>query len=223
MRIISLIVGGALSLMSCASPSTPTGSSQGPREPSLAIRCDASGASPLICIAVSFCGFTECNFDVTAETDWATADPGIVRQQAQPNFFEAVGEGDTVITASNSRIHRQARLPVSVFPGTAPLPTGEVWGRVTEGATVGGRPIQGATIRIRGGLIGEWTTTSGQPPAPKPGFGFVLGGANGFQFLGVPRGTYELSIEAPDYASQTRTINVTSPGSLSSHFELVRR
>ena len=186
------------------------------------------GASPLICVSQTYCaGLYRCpdpagdKADVTGRSEWTVEHPHIVRQQSQPNWFVAESAGNTVVRVRDPVIRQEATVRLSVFPGTPPLQTSEVWGRVTEAGTSTG--ISGAVLEITNGLVAGRTAVSGTAPALLPGYVFRLGGTNGFQFFGIPRGTYELTIRAAGYVPQTRTITVEPPGGPSASFELVRQ
>ena len=192
--------------------------------------CDSSGSSPLICVAQSYCsGLYRCpdpsgdNADVTARVEWTVEHPDIVRQDQRPNWFVAVAPGDTVIRLRDRVIQQDASVRLSVFPGTVPLLTTEVWGRVWEAGTSPRIGIGGAVVEITNGLVAGRTSTTGIPQTLLPGYFFLLGGSDGYQIFGVPRGTYELTVRAQGYVSQTRTVTVMPPGSPSANFELVRQ
>jgi len=61
--------------------------------------------------------------DVTLSANWVVADSSIVRM-LEPGIFTAVGPGHTFVRATWERLTSPMR-PVSVFPGTPPIPTGE--------------------------------------------------------------------------------------------------
>jgi hypothetical protein len=218
----------SLCTVACGSPAEPD-----PRTGYMALRavCDDTGSTQLTCLAQTYCaGLYRCpepqldGADVTARTQWTVEHPAIVRPGAQPNGFLAAAPGHTVIRAHSDLAATDATVRVAVFPGVgSPLMTTEVWGRVTEAGTTPPAGVSGAVIELSGPLVGTHTAISGGSPALLPGYVFVLGGNNGFQFFGIPRGTYQVSIRAEGFAPQTQSITVSPPGSPSSiDFQLRR-
>jgi hypothetical protein len=225
MRACAILL--ALTSLAIACSDAPTAPSGRTGTTLLRVRCDNSGTTPLICVAQASCvGGYPCNdpagedADITARAEWTVGDPTVLRQLT-PNTFLAVGPGNTVVRVRDPISRQEQNVRVSVFPGTAPLLTAEVWGRVTDAGTRA--EISGAVIEIRGALIGSRTSISGTDAELIPGYFFLLRGSNGFQFFGVPRGTYETSVSANGYAPQTRTVMVDPPGGPSAIFELVRQ
>jgi hypothetical protein len=227
MRTICLLLIAAMLPGCSSSPTAPDG-----RTGYIGLRavCDDTGPAQMICVAQTYCaGGYRCpdpradNADVTARAEWTVAHPAIVRQGAQPNWFLAAGPGDTVVRVRDASIQQETIVRVSVFPGVpSPLLTTEVWGRVTEAGTAPAAGIRGAVTELSGALIGTRTAVSGGTPALLPGYVFVLGGDNGFQFFGIPRGTYQLSVRAEGFVPQTQTLTITAPGSPMVNFQLVR-
>jgi hypothetical protein len=227
MRTITLVLVG-VAVTGCSSPTSPVDSRTG----FLALRtiCDDSGPVQLICVAQAYCsGSYRCpdprldNVDVTARTQWTIDNPAVIRHGAQPNWFLAVAPGHTVIRATTDVATTLTNVRVGVLPGVpSPLLTAEVWGRVTEAGPLPAPGIAGAVLELSGPLIGTRTAISGGAPERVAGYDFVLGGTNGYQFFGVPRGTYQLTIRAEGYAPQTQTVAVMPPGSPLVEFRLQR-
>ncbi len=224
MRQVSLLMM-SLYFVSCASPTSPD-----PRTGVMALRavCDDSGSSPLICVAQTYCaGLYRCpdpagdNADVSSRAEWTVEHPSIVHLGAQPNWFVAASPGDTVIRVRYDAIQQEATVRVSVFPTVpAPMLTAEVWGRITEAGTSPATGIRAARIELTGALTGTRTAISGSAPSLVPGYVFVLRGEDGYQFFGIPRGTYQLTVSADGYAPQTQTVTVVPPGSPMVSFQL---
>jgi hypothetical protein len=228
MRTTIALLLASVCTVACGSPTEPD-----PRTGYVALRavCDDTGSTQLTCAAKTYCaGLYRCpepqldGADVTARTQWTVEHPAIVRQGAPPNAFVAVAPGHTVIRAHSDLAATDATVRVAVFPGAAsPLMTTEVWGRVTEAGTTPPAGISGAVIELSGALVATQTAISGGSPSLLPGYVFVLGGNNGFQFFGVPRGTYQVSIRANGFTPQAQSITVAPPGSPASiDFQLRR-
>jgi len=183
-------------------------------------------ASQLQCQAVAdiaglyvYCPMSE---DVTQAADWTVGDGSVVRT-LMPGVFAAVATGHTFVHATWHGLDSNdfGRNPVAVFPGTAPLPTYEVFGTVSQaGQTPSASPISGAVIQVLDGLVAGQMATSGVPPALLPGYLGPFGGQGYYRILGVPPGTYHLRISKDGYASQDRTVTV-STGSPSADFQLL--
>jgi hypothetical protein len=157
--------------------------------------------------------------DVTQSASWVIADPAIVRMVA-PGTFAAAGIGDTFVRATWQGLGSTMR-PVSVFTGTAPLPTYEIFGSVWQaGQTPTSSYIDGAVIQIMNGLVAGRTVTSGVPPPLPPGYLGPFGGKGYYRLLGVPPGTYRVRIAKDGYASQERDVTVVGPGSPVADFQL---
>ena len=226
MRTIFLLTM-SLVAVGCSSPTAPD-----TRTGYMALRaiCDDTGSSQLICVAQTYCaGLYRCpdpsgdNVDVTAQAEWTVDDSSIVRQGSQPNWFIAVAPGHTVVRARHAAAAIEAPVRLGVFPGiSVPRLTTEVWGRVSEAGTTPASGISGAVVEITGGLVGSRTMTTGTSPAFIPGYFFDIRGPDGYQFFGIPRGTYELTVRAPGYAPKTQTVTVNPPGSPSVMFQLDR-
>jgi hypothetical protein len=217
MRVTVFVFAALMS--GCSSPTSPESTGE------MEVRVACTEGNPLVCAARTFC-FANCSspagegMDVTTAAEWTVEPPGIVRQ-VERNTFAAVTPGDTAVTVRHAGSARATTLPLSVFANTPPLPTVEVWGRVTDAAT--GQEVSGAVVEFTSGVVAGRTATSGASAALLPGYTFVLRGANGFQFFGVPRGTYDLAIRATGYAGQTRTVLVSPTGALQVNFQLVRQ
>ena len=209
----------------CDSPTRPDGRTG---QIALAILCDGSGAAPLRCSATTYCaGLYPCpdlaggGSDVTLSATWSSANASIARPIG-PGVFEAVGLGDTVIHASFGVISPAAQT-ISVFDGTAPLPTNEIFGSIwAAGQTLANGAIDGAVIDVLNGQIAGRTATSGVPPPLPPGFFGPFGGRGYFRILGVPPGAYTLRVVADGFVTQERTVVVPARGSPAADFQMVR-
>jgi hypothetical protein len=213
-------VGGfAAFLVACGgeNPSAPT--RYGP--PILIVSCTA-GTSPLLCTARIECWGFPCApeitaTDVTSQAVWESGDPSVARIIAL-GAVEAVGTGDTLVRAHWQ--HFDAQRTVSVFPGTPPLPTHEIFGGVWEaGKTPATGAISGANIEVTSGLLAGRSVTSGVPPPLLPGFFGPFGGPGYYRILGVPPGTYRLRVRREGYITQERDVTVSN-GSPLADFQL---
>ena len=160
--------------------------------------------------------------DVTETATWIASDASIVRALT-PGVFTAIGVGHTAVHAVWSGLDSDdsARTPIAVFPGTAPLPTYEIFGSVwRDGQTPATSYIAGAVIEVLDGLIAGQSSTSGLPPPLLPGYLGPFGGPGYYRILGVPPGTYRLRISKNGYLSQERTVSV-STGDPLANFQLV--
>lgn len=226
MRTI-FVLTTSLVVVGCSSPTAPD-----TRLGYMGLRaiCDDTGSSQLICVAQTYCaGLYRCpdptgdNADVTARTEWTVDHPSIVRQGSQPNWFIAVAPGHTVVRLRSALAAPEATIRLGVFSGgSVPLLTTEVWGRVSEAGTTPASGISGAVVEITGGLVGSRTMTTGTSPAFIPGYFFDIRGPDGYQFFGIPRGTYELTVRAAGYAPKTQTVTVNPPFSPTVSFQLNR-
>jgi hypothetical protein len=123
-----------------------------------------------------------------------------------------VAVGDTVIRAKlpgTLGVVGSAERPVSVFPGTPPLPTGEISGAVVEaGKTPFTGGISGALIEVLDGLIAGRTAKTGVPPELPPGFLGPFGGSEYYRILAVPPGRYHLHVSAQGFITEERVVSV---------------
>jgi hypothetical protein len=151
--------------------------------------------------------------DVTPSAVWTAADSSIVTSVG-PGIFAAGGVGDTFVRATWQSLTSPMR-PVSVFAGTGPLPTYEIYGSVWQAGQVPASSyIDGATIQILSGLVAGRSVTSGVPPPLPPGYLGPLGGPGYYRLLGVPPGTYRVQIVKAGYVSQELDVTVVGPGPL---------
>jgi hypothetical protein len=145
--------------------------------------------------------------DVTQSAVWTAGDSTVLRHVA-PGVFESVSPGDSFVAAAWQNLPSYGR-PVSVFPGTAPLLTYEISGRVT--AANGSGAIDGAAIQILDGLVAGRSAISGVPPAVLPGYSdFFAAGAGAYRLLGVPPATYRVRATKDGYITQERSVTVRS-------------
>jgi len=219
----TLLIGSVALAISCdaCSPSAPSCTDQYGRGATgftaLDMSCSVIGSN-LQCQAVAtnkhelyvYCPMEQ---DVTQSAVWTAGDSSVVRMAA-PGIFQAVGRGDTFVRAAwhtmNAYMLNSYMRPVSVFAGTPPLPTYEVFGSVYQkGQTPATGAITGAVIQILDGLVAGRTATSGVLPALLPGFLGPFGGPGYYRLLGVPPGTYRLRITRDGYVSQERDVIVT--------------
>jgi hypothetical protein len=230
-RDVLLALPAALMMINCSSgPAAPSCTDQSGRGETalnaVKVSCKAAG-SRLQCQAIAsieglyvYCPRTE---DVTASAVWAAGDSAIARLVA-PGQFEAAGVGDTTVHAAWQNLDSNAfgLTPVSVFPGTPPLPTHEIAGTVTDASRGPGIAIAGATVEILDGIVAGRTATTGVPPPLLPGY---LGpfDINGYRLLGVPPGTYHVRATKGGYVSQDAVATVTETGGPRISFALAPR
>jgi hypothetical protein len=157
--------------------------------------------------------------DVTQAANWTIADSAVARV-ASAGTFEAVSAGHTVVQATWNNL--AAARAIAVFPGTAPLPTNEIFGNVSDAAQGPAIGISGAVVQVLDGLVAGQTATSGVPPPLLPGYVGPLGGAGYYRILGVPIGTYHIRITKDGYVSQDRIVTVINAGSPVADFQLVK-
>jgi hypothetical protein len=228
------IVGVILTTVACNSPTAPD-----PRTGIVELRissCDFTGRSPLECRAQLICnGLYPCpslesnSRDVTEAATWNATPAAIVRVVAAGRI-EAVGVGDGAVsvayTSEGNRL--QSSRTVSVFGGTAPLPTAGIGGSVSEiGKTLSTGGIQGAVVEIVNGLVAGRTATTGTTPMPV--FGFSASSLAPYQYaiFGVPPGRYTVRVIAEGFVSVERSMTVTDAtrwdDSGSGDFQLLRR
>jgi hypothetical protein len=178
----------------------------------LTVSCPTVG-SQLQCQAVAsisglyvYCPMQQ---DVTQAAGWTTGDSSIVRNVA-PGVFEAVSPGDTVVNAAWQNLPSyNPGLPVSVFPGTPPFRTYDIEGSVFLNGQIPLTAINGASIQILNGLVAGRAEISGVTPTPLPGYSSYSVSLGHFRFLGVPPGTYRLSVTKDGYRSQERDVTVS--------------
>jgi hypothetical protein len=225
-----LLSAAALTLSLACGSGSPTKPDGRTGYLALSIVCDGSGRILLRCSAATVCaGAYACPApgprEVTQEAAWSSADTGIARLVA-PGTFEAAGLGDTVIYARIPGFFSglsEAQRTISVFEGTAPLPTNEIFGSVWEaGRTPATSTINGAVVEVLTGQVAGRTAISGVPPPLPPGFVGPFGGPGYYRILGVPPGTYGLRVVAAGYLSQERIVTVPANASPSANFEMAR-
>jgi len=215
-RVIVLVL--AATSFSCDSKDSPTAPTRGGVS-FLMIDCDTSGA----CNARAVCAGFYCGpgtpEDVTAEAEWTSVDPSVVRMLS-PGRLQAVRPGDTFLKVTWSSAYGQQT--VSVFPGTPPLPTYFIWGDAFEtGKTPGTGLLDGAVIEIlTGPLKGRRTVTGGPQYAP-PGFGTGAPASPGrYTIYGVPPGVHRLRVSKTGFKTQETEVSFES-GTPQASFEMV--
>lgn len=196
-------------VVACGSES-PTAPDSRPGVYGLLLLCDDSGSSPLVCRAETFCtgspGCSAVRGDVTAVAEWSGSSNLRV---VGPGRFEASGVGDgNVHVVDRVSTGSSNERTVSVFPGTAPLPTTHIQGTVVEA----GRPsadaeIPDASIEVlTGPLAGRQAQSGVLPSYTPPGFFSCAVSApftkGRFCFQGVPSGTIRLRVSAAGYVTQ---------------------
>jgi hypothetical protein len=208
-------------LAACGKDANPIGP---PRygTPIVTIACQQL-TDPLGCQAHVTCSLYPCApgtpDDVTQQATWTTGDPSVA-VVVGPGRVSAVAPGNTVVQATWTTAGSAFRS-ISVFPGTPPLPTAEIFGSVyAKGQTAATGPIDGAVVEILDGLVAGKTATSGVPPPLLPGYSGPVGGAGYYRLLGVPPGSYTVRVMKSGYATQERTVVVTATGSPSADFPL---
>jgi hypothetical protein len=213
----------ALALNDCGS--TPTAPDRH-GFPIITLVCVPLTTSSTLCRASVSCSLYPClpgtPEDVTTLATWTSDDQTIVRIGG-PGRLDAVGVGDTVVRAAWDAIGVGGGWrPVSVFPGTAPLPTYEISGGIYDGSVSPRAPLNGATIEIIDGPPSGKTSVSGADPQLPPGFtsfGPMMPGR--YRLLGVPAGTFRLRATKDGYVPQER--DVTGSTFTGADFELQRR
>jgi hypothetical protein len=195
--------------------STPTAPDGRNGSPVILVRCETGSASALGCVAPVACSLYPCQpgtpADVTATATWTTDDP-LVARVTGPGTVVSVGLGNTVVRAVSSGIGEGSR-PVSVFTGTAPLPTFGLQGTVYEGATWTDGKIDGAVVEVILGLVNGRTATTGARPVPMPGFFAPGPAAPGLYIInGVPPGAIRLRVTKDGYVPVERDVTVSFSG-----------
>jgi hypothetical protein len=217
----STTAGLSLLLVACGSgtPSAPTRYG----EASLSVSCATGGADPLRCTSrISHCLPYPCSpavpgTDLTTQSTWESGDPAVARI-VEPGVVAAAGIGDTFIRVLWQSY--EAYQTVSVFAGTPPLPTQEIFGSIYDaGKTLADGAITGATVEVIEGFLAGRTATSGVPPPTPPGFFGPFGGPGYYRILGIPAGRYRLRATKSGYLAQEREVMVTT-GSPSADFQL---
>jgi hypothetical protein len=178
------------------------------------IVCDAPGAGAFTnCRATVGCSLYSCApdipEDVTTAAEWTSDAPEIMRI-ASPGRLEAVSPGDTVVRAKWTYGAGATSYwrHVSVFPGTAPLPTYQIAGRIYDVSVSPRVPLDGVTIEILNGLVAGRRATSGSAsPMSMPGFTPPPDTLPGSYYVpGVPSGTHRLRVSKDGYVSQERDV-----------------
>ncbi len=195
--------------------------------PVVTLICVAGTASSTLCRASVSCSLYPCMpgtpEDVTAVATWTSDDQTIVKIAA-PGRLDSVGVGDTVVRATWSAAGVGGGWrAVSVFPGTAPLPTFEISGTIYDGSVSPRAPLNGATVEIVSGIAGGKRVVSGVEPPMPPGFTPIFGGvpAGMYRILAVPDGIARLRVTKDGFIPQEREVGgVTFAGA---NFELQRR
>jgi hypothetical protein len=207
---LALLAVGALASGCGSSPAAPDRT--GPV--TVIITCTSSAARVSTCIASVSCGLYGCRpgtpVDATSTSNWTSDDPSIVRI-VSAGLLEAAAPGNTVVRATH-QLAGQGTQSISVFPGTAPLPTFVLAGTVFDGSDPSRLPLNGATIQVLSGLVGGRTATSGTEAQFMPGF-WPPGGrfpAGAYEIFGVPSGNYRLRVSKTGYVPQERDIGPAS-------------
>ena len=171
--------------------------------------CTTDGANMRCAATASITGlYVYCRMtqDVTLAATWTSGDARIARALGN-GVFEPAGIGDTTVAATWQGI-KSSDNPVSVFPGSPPLPTFEILGAVTQaGQPLSTGGISGATIQIMDGIVA--------------GRAVVSGGVGIYRLLAVPIGTYTVRASKSGYLSQDAIVTVIPLGGPSKNFELI--
>lgn len=160
--------------------------------------------------------------DITAAASWLVGNPTIVKSDGS-GVFESGRAGDTVITAKWQNLASYDK-PVSVFPGTPPYPTYEIFGTVSNSTVpppLSNAAMNGATVTILDGLLAGRSVTSGVPPPLLPGYFGPFGGTGYYRLLAVPPGTYTVRATKDGYLPLTKVGTVGYEGGPSIDFPLV--
>jgi hypothetical protein len=150
--------------------------------------------------------------DVTALASWSVGDPTIVKSDGG-GVFEAIRAGDTTIEATWERTTTFGPKPVSVFQGTPPYPTYEIFGTVRD-AMAANAGMNGATVTILDGVVAGRSVTSGVPPPLLPGYVGPFGGTGYYRLLGIPAGMYTVRATKDGYQPMTKTVTVRGGSSI---------
>lgn len=232
-RVICVIAALVATGLSCGGPSAPSCTDSLGRGAisfnELRISCNSTD-SAMQCAATADNGadlyvYCPMSQDVTQHATWSVGDPTIVTLVA-PGRFEARVEGNTYVRAAwnptADPVLTSVMRPVSVFAGTGPMPTMEIFGSVYQrGSTPATGAINGAVVQILDGLVTGRLATSGMPPPLLPGYFGPFGGPGYYRLLGVPAGSYHLRITREGYADQEVSVTVTTIGSPVVDFQLV--
>lgn len=189
--------------------------------PQLLILCEPANVPLTTCRATVRCWLYPCApgtpTDVTTVATWSTDNEHVIRVSG-PGRLESTGPGDTLVRASWSQTGHWR--PISVFPGTSPLPTYSIEGYIYEGTPTARVPLDGATVEVLNGVVSGRTALSGAPPALLPGVTpFTAPGL--YRIPGVPDGTFRIRVTKEGYFEQDREVSgVQFTGA---HFYLQRR
>lgn len=99
---------------------------------------------------------------------------------------------------------------MSVFPGTAPLPTFVLGGTVVDGSDPARPALNGATVQVLTGLVAGKTAVSGIPAPYLPGFWTPNPStfpAGSFTIFGVPQDNYRVRVFKTGYITQERDLS----------------
>ena len=173
--------------------------------PQVTITCEPVSSTVTLCLAPVHCSGEPCQpgtpVDVTTIARWEVDDPEVVRVTG-PGRLEAVAPGDTLVHATWSISHYWRR--VSVFPGTAPLPTYSIDGYIYEGTPAARVPLDGAIVEVLNGVVAGRRAISGAHPLAPGGSPIVAPGR--YEIDGVPSGTFTIRVTKEGYLDQEREV-----------------
>lgn len=156
-----LIVAITIALVGCQSPTEPTFKGYDSEDgASLYAACFGDGSRALRCSVLlqSVDNTASGSSDMTTRAEWLISDSAVIKEGTAPNESIAVAPGDAFVTAhDHSRSGMKIAQPVTVFPGTQPLPTFPINGREREGTQI----IRDAVVRISDGLVSGRTAAMG--------------------------------------------------------------